>query len=69
MITSWQNRGVGYKGSMYMSLCYLKEKILKVWDSRFEPYLDPSKWLEYNGPNYVPDRAMVKDNKRRRKMW
>ena len=54
---------------MYMSLCYLKEKILKVWDSRFEPYLDPSKWLEYNGPNYVPDRAIVKDNKGRRKMW
>ena len=40
---------------------------LKVWESSFEPYLDPTQWPEYYGLDYVPDPNLLKTKKGRRK--
>jgi hypothetical protein len=39
----------------------------KTWTARFEPLLDPSQWPMYGGQDYVPDVAMQKMRKGRRK--
>jgi hypothetical protein len=38
-----------------------------VWESSFEPYLDPTQWPEYYGLDYVPDLDLLKTKKGRRK--
>jgi hypothetical protein len=50
-----------------MSPYYLLSTELKTWEPRFEPLLDPSQWLEYDGMYYVPDMIMRKIRKGRRK--
>jgi hypothetical protein len=40
---------------------------LKVWESSFEPYLDPTQWPEYYGLDYVPNPDLLKTKKSRRK--
>jgi hypothetical protein len=43
---------------------------LKVWESSFKPYLDPTQWPEYYGLDYVPDPDLLKTKKgRRKKKW
>jgi hypothetical protein len=39
----------------------------KTWTTRFEPLLDPSQWSVYGGQDYVPNVAMQKMQKGRRK--
>jgi hypothetical protein len=50
-----------------MSLYYSIYAELKTWEPRFEPLLDPSQWLVYDGMNYVPNLAMRKIQKGRQK--
>jgi hypothetical protein len=38
-----------------------------VWQSSFEPYVDPTQWPEYYGLDYVPDPDLLKTKKGRRK--
>jgi hypothetical protein len=38
-----------------------------VWESSFEPYLDPTQWPEHYGLDYVPDPDLLKTKKGRRK--
>ena len=53
-----------------MSPLYSKGIVLKTWESRFEPILDPSHWPEYNGLEYIPNRSKLKDKVgRRKKKW
>jgi hypothetical protein len=43
---------------------------LKVWESTFEPYLDPTQWPPYHGLDYVLDPDLVRTKKgRRKKKW
>jgi hypothetical protein len=49
-----------------MSPLFFREHTIKIWESSFEPYLDPSQWLEYNGPEYVPLPSLKKMKKGRR---
>jgi hypothetical protein len=67
MITACTERGVDFTAERYMSPYYLKENTVRVWSCSFEPYLDPSCWPEYTGPDYVPDRALMREKKGRRK--
>jgi hypothetical protein len=50
-----------------MSPFYLMSNTLKVWESSFEPYLDPTQWPEYYGLDYVPNPDLLKTKKSRRK--
>jgi hypothetical protein len=52
---------------MYMSPLFFREHIIKISESSFEPYLDPSQWPEYDGPEYVPLPSLKKMKKGRRK--
>jgi hypothetical protein len=53
-----------------MSPFYLTSNTLKVWESSFEPYLDPTQWPPYLGLDYVPDLDLVRTKKgRRKKKW
>jgi hypothetical protein len=40
---------------------------LKVWESSFKPYLDPTQWPLYYGLDFVPDLELVRTKKGRRK--
>jgi hypothetical protein len=40
---------------------------LKVWESSFKPYLDPTQWPQYYGLDYVLDPDLLKTKKGRRK--
>src|SRR6185369_498073 len=44
MIAACRIRGVSHLSPAYMSLLYSKNTILKTWESRFEPILDPAHW-------------------------
>jgi hypothetical protein len=50
-----------------MSPFYLMSNTLKVWESSFKPYLDPTQWPEYYGLDYVLDPDLLKTKKGRRK--
>ena len=50
-----------------MSPFYLMSNTLKVWESSFEPYLDPTQWPKYLGLDYVSDPDLVRTKKGRRK--
>jgi hypothetical protein len=67
VITACHMRCVLLEESNYMPLYYTLFAELKTWESRFEPLLDPSQWLEYDGMYYVPDVIMQKIRKGRRK--
>jgi hypothetical protein len=48
---------------MYMSPLFFREHTIKIWESSFEPYLDPLQWPEYDGPEYVPLPSLKKMKK------
>jgi hypothetical protein len=50
-----------------MSPFYLMSNTLKVWESSFEPYLDPTQWPPYYGLDYVLDPELLRTKKGRRK--
>jgi hypothetical protein len=58
VITACHMRRVLHEGSNYMSPYYSISAKLKTWEPRFDPLLDPSQWLVYDGFDYVPDAAM-----------
>jgi hypothetical protein len=62
LITACKARGLSYE-EMFMDHLYWRQHTLAVWEGRFEPYLDPSQWPEYNGAEYVPDPETKKDKK------
>jgi hypothetical protein len=47
-----------HEESNYVSPYYSLSSEEKTWEARFEPLLDPSQWLVYEGLNYVPDMVM-----------
>jgi hypothetical protein len=67
LITSCRCRGINYKGSSYLCPWYKRSNTLRVWESSFEPYLDPTQWPNYNDLDYISDSDLVKDKKGRRK--
>jgi hypothetical protein len=60
-------RHVLHEGSNKMSPYYSLAAEEKTWEVRFAPFLDPSQWPVYEGQDYVPDMAMRKMRKGRRK--
>lgn len=66
IITACRARGLDYTCPLYMSPFYARENTLKVWESTFEPYLDPSQWPPYEGLEYVADVTLKKTGKGRR---
>ena len=70
VITACRCRGLDHKSEKFMSPFYLMSNTLKVWESSFEPYLDPTQWPEYYGLDYVPDLDLLETKKgRRKKKW
>ena len=67
LITACKARGLNYMSHTYMSPLYGRENTLKIWESSFEPYLDPTQWPPYVGFEYVPDSNLKKVGKGRRK--
>ena len=67
VITACRCRGLDHESEKFMSPFYLMSNTLKVWESSFEPYLDPTQWPEYYGLDYVPDPDLLKTKKGRRK--
>jgi hypothetical protein len=67
VITACRVRRVLQEGSNYMSPYYSLFTEEKIRETRFEPLLDPSQWPVYEGHDYVPNMAMRKIRKRRRK--
>jgi hypothetical protein len=67
VITVCRMRHVLHEGSNQMSPYYSLSTEEKTWTTRFEPLLDPSQLLVYGGEDYVPDVAMRKMRKGRRK--
>ena len=70
VITACRCRGLDHESKKLMSPFYLMSKTLKVWESSFEPYLDPTQWPEYYGLDYVPDPDLLMTKKgTRKKKW
>jgi hypothetical protein len=67
MITACRMCGYDYLALPYMSPLYLCLNTIRVWEKSFEPYLDPSQWSSYHGPDYAPNPALQKLGKGRRK--
>jgi hypothetical protein len=65
-MTACNARGLDYENAMYMSALFFREHTIKIWESSFELYLDPSQWPEYDGPEYVPLPSLKKMKKGRR---
>jgi hypothetical protein len=67
VITVCRMRRMLHEENNYISPYYSLSAELKTWEPIFEPLLDPSQWLEYDGMYYVPDVIMHKIRKGRRK--
>jgi hypothetical protein len=67
VITSCRCRGLDHETEKFMYHFYLMSYTLKVWESSFEPYLDPTQWPQYYGLDYVLDPDLLKTKKGRRK--
>jgi hypothetical protein len=65
-MTACTARDLDYENAMYMSPLFFREHTIKIWESSFESYLDPSQWPEYDGPEYVPLPSLKKMKKGRR---
>jgi hypothetical protein len=52
-----------------MSPLFFREHTIKIWESNFDPYLDPSQWLKYDGPEYMllPSLKKMKKGRRQKK--
>ncbi|KAF8696191.1 hypothetical protein HU200_037087 [Digitaria exilis] len=66
VITPCRARGLDYKSPTFMSPLYRREHTIKIWESSFEPYFDPSRWPPYHERDYVPNSSLKKDKKGRR---
>lgn len=52
----------------YLKPLYARANTLKIWESSFEPYLDPTAMAKkYKGLEYVPDVDILKAKKREAK--
>jgi hypothetical protein len=58
VITACHMQRVLHEGSNYMSPYFSISNELKTWEPRFEPLVDPSQWLKYDGMDYVLDVTM-----------
>ena len=67
MVAACRARGIEHKSPSYMSRWYRKENTLMVWQTAYEPYMDPTQWPQYNGFEYWPDPTLKKDTVGRRK--
>uniref|UniRef100_K3YXR9 SWIM-type domain-containing protein n=1 Tax=Setaria italica TaxID=4555 RepID=K3YXR9_SETIT len=65
-ITACKERGLNYESPLYMSPLYSREHTIKIWESNFQPYLDPSQWLAYEGVGYVPNPNLMRNKVGRR---
>src|SRR6185437_4689344 len=63
LITACRTRGLSFKSPTYLSPYYARSNTINIWESSFEPYLDPSQWPEYKGLEYVPDALLLKPKK------
>ena len=67
LMAAGRKRHVGYESSDNVRMKYYKiEAVKDTWGARFEPYLDPSVWPEYNGPLLYPDSRLKVEKKGRR---
>lgn len=67
MITACRLIGHDYKAPPYMSALYLRANTVSIWQASFVPYLDPTQWPDYTGPDYLPHPGLMKVGKGRRK--
>ena len=67
VITSWKCIGLDHESQKFMCYFYRMSNNLKVWESRFDPYIDPTQRAEYYGLDYVPDLDLLKTKKGKRK--
>uniref|UniRef100_K3XRI6 Zinc finger PMZ-type domain-containing protein n=1 Tax=Setaria italica TaxID=4555 RepID=K3XRI6_SETIT len=65
-ITACKARGLNYESPLYMSPLYSREHTVKIWESSFQPYLDPSQWPAYEGVGYVPNPNLMRNTVGRR---
>lgn len=66
LVTACMSRGISSTSPTYLSPFYARSNTIKVWESSFEPYLDPSHWPESMGLEYVPDSELLKPKKGRK---
>uniref|UniRef100_K3ZC66 SWIM-type domain-containing protein n=1 Tax=Setaria italica TaxID=4555 RepID=K3ZC66_SETIT len=65
-ITACKARGLNYESPLYMSPLYSREHTVQIWESSFQPYLDPSQWPAYEGVGYVPNPNLMRNKVGRR---
>uniref|UniRef100_K3ZCA9 SWIM-type domain-containing protein n=1 Tax=Setaria italica TaxID=4555 RepID=K3ZCA9_SETIT len=65
-ITACKARGLNYESPLYMSPLYSREHTVRIWESSFQPYLDPSQWPPYEGVEYVPNPNLMRNKVGRR---
>uniref|UniRef100_K4A117 SWIM-type domain-containing protein n=1 Tax=Setaria italica TaxID=4555 RepID=K4A117_SETIT len=65
-ITACKARGLKFESPMYLSPLYSREHTIKIWESSFQPYLDPSQWPAYEGVGYVPNPSLMRNKVGRR---
>uniref|UniRef100_K3ZNC5 SWIM-type domain-containing protein n=1 Tax=Setaria italica TaxID=4555 RepID=K3ZNC5_SETIT len=65
-ITACKARGLNYENPLYMSPLYSREHTIKIWESSFQPYLDPSQCPAYEGAGYVPNPSLMRNKVGRR---
>uniref|UniRef100_K3XS99 Aminotransferase-like plant mobile domain-containing protein n=1 Tax=Setaria italica TaxID=4555 RepID=K3XS99_SETIT len=51
---------------LYISPLYSREHTVRIWESSFQPYLDSSQWLAYEGVGYVPNPNLMRNKVGRR---
>jgi MULE transposase domain/SWIM zinc finger len=44
---------------------YSAQALLNTWSSRFYPYPNQIDWPEYNGPNIIPERRLIRKGRRK----
>jgi hypothetical protein len=67
MIMACRMRRYDYLALPYMSPLYLRSNTVRVWEKSFEPYLNPSQWPSFHGPNYASNPGLQKLGKGRKK--
>lgn len=67
IIMACHARGVNHLSATFISDLFWKQATLKIWEKRFDPYLDPSHWPQYDGEEYIPDIDLRNKQRGRRK--
>uniref|UniRef100_K3YMG6 SWIM-type domain-containing protein n=1 Tax=Setaria italica TaxID=4555 RepID=K3YMG6_SETIT len=65
-IIACKARSLNYESPLYMSPLYFREHTVRIWESSFQPYLDPSQWPTYEGVGYVPNHNLMRNKVGRR---